>query len=325
MKIFARHLQSHTPSRTSFRSRLVMATTLPLVVGMIGMPQAEAAQREPTQVRCGGPTLEIKEAGEYVLADDCSVGPGDAAIYISSSGVYLNLNGFTVSGPGFCDAPTSIGILVGASDVHIVGGPDPDIRATVRGFVLGIQVQGLESAPIGGSHLTGLRLTDNCTSVQLRDTTDSYVSDSEVTGSLVGVGLQRARGSAIHLNELNNNGIGIWVDAYSTRNAVSSNTFTGPGNLGVYVDSSTHNTVLNNIFNTEGIRVSRSNNNTIHDNTFSNGYISLLGGVSGNFVYRNQAGAGSYFYDDDCTKNFWADNQFERDSEGDGPGSGCIR
>ena len=268
---------------------------------------------------------------------NCSVAPSETGIFIEASNVYLNLQGHTISGPGCStDAavPSTIGINVGASDVHIING-------TARALTAGILILGTPAAPATHSHLSNLTLRESCTGLAMRDANDNHVSGSNNSANAgEGVLLINANHNVIDSNVINDNdppgggvaGSGLNL-SNSDDNTITSNEFSRNGQAGVYVvaNGSNHNTIRGNIVKdtgSDGISVS-GNNNTIQENTLRENAvgIALAGFSSENFVYRNRARENSNkdFTDTDCHDNTWTNNIFRTDSEGDGPGAGCIR
>jgi hypothetical protein len=146
MKTFTSQIESHTQIRHSFCSRMLMTTAFALVFVMTGLPQAASAVTSITAC----PYI-ISSPGQYRLDVDCSVAPGGA---ISASNVHLNLHGDTISGPGCSVVPGTVGIIVGASDVHINNG-------TAKALSIGIQVTGNPGVPVEHNHLNNLKLRES--------------------------------------------------------------------------------------------------------------------------------------------------------------------
>ena len=338
MKTFARHMASLTQIRHSFCSSMFMTTTIVLVFVTIGLPQVASGQTCPklpatiTQCPC-----RIESPGQYSLSQDlmnCDSG-GIAIIVVPPAvdlkDVYLNLNGYTISGQGVAG---SVGIVMNGSNVHIVGGLDVSGKAgTVKGFAVGIQAGGGEN-----NHLSDLTLRENGTGLALSNANNYHVSGCTISDSGgEGIALSQANHNVIDSNTINHNGLssgaGGLILRQSDDNTISSNNFSNNSNFGVSVgeskeaEASKHNTIRGNIingvppvagvFSTEiGIDVGPgSNNNTIQDNTlFENETgISLLLGRRNTFVYGNTALLNRTDLSDqnaDCDDNTWTHNKF---------------
>lgn len=305
---------------------MLMTKTFALVFVMIGLPQAASAV---TSIKAC--PYEIGSPGQYRLDVDCSVPPGGTGIYISASGVHLNLRGHTISGPG-CSGPSTFGILVSGSDVHIING-------TAKTLTGGLQVQGSPGVPAAHNHLSNLTLRESCTGLVLRDANDNHVNGSNISANAgEGVRLLDANHNVIDSNVINDNdplgggvaGGGLLLEN-SDDNTITSNEFSRNGNFGVRSFGSNHNTIRGNTIKESrgaGI-VASDNNNTIQSNrvTGNSPGIQLDLVASGNFVYRNRAlqNLGFDLTDTDCNNNIWTNNIFETDNEGNGPGAGCIQ
>jgi len=192
-----------------------MLIAVAVVFVIMGLPQAASADTKiVTPIRdCRGNPGEpykIEMSGQYRLDVNCSVRTGANGIAITASDVYLDLNGHTISGPGsrcFFGDQTSVGIGVGGSNVHIVGGSDVHGNdGTVMGFSIGIQVIGppAPGVPIEHNHLSGLTLTGNGTGLNLRDSNDNQVSGSKISDNCGdGVVLQNSNHNVIDSNVIN--------------------------------------------------------------------------------------------------------------------------
>jgi parallel beta-helix repeat protein len=259
----------------------------------------------------------ISEPGQYRLAVNCSIGPAVDAygIVIAADDVHLNLQGHTISGP----------VATAAGCTYANYGIVADNRAwnvemsngTLRGFYFGLLLN--QSGNGHDIQMTGLTLSGNCIGFNLRDTRKNNFSGNTVSGSFkVGVSAQRANDNIFSTNTVTNSGscCGDGAVFFSTS---SRNTFSG-------------NIVSNNL---NGLRIlDTSQNNVISGNTLSNNHGNFGMGImidaavdSGNLIQGNTAlgndtdlGA----FNSACT-NTWINNTFVTDTEGNGPGAGCIR
>jgi len=343
METFANQIKSCRQTRHSLCSRMLKAFALMFVT--VGLAQAEV-----TELACS-PTQELRidNPGEYVLAEDCAV-QGDG-ISITASGVQLNLDGHTLSGPG-CD-PRTTGITVFGSNVHVTGG-------TVKGFSTGVSVRpNPPTASADHNQLSDLTVTENCTGIELRFSDNNQVNFNNVSGNFRdGVVVHRGSdNNQVNFNVINENGVrddpnlnghGILV-AGSDSNVLAFNVISRNEQGGVRLISepsddqvrrgSNNNTIAGNVVTEteafEGIIVQVGKNNTIHGNLSSRNLvgIELQPTASENFVLRNTA-LGNTRVDlrdlnPDCDNNKWKSNNFNTDEVAGqpdgGPGVGCIQ
>jgi parallel beta-helix repeat protein len=135
----------------------------------------------------------------------------------------------------------------------------------------------------------------------------TFIYGGTVIGFGVGIGIEQSNG--VHLNNMSvtGNRAGVRIFGGSLLNHISDNTITSNG-LGIelregFANHISSNTITNN---TIGINLRDSASNTISGNT-------ALGNR-----FRDLS-------DGNPCDNSWRDNTFVTDSEGDGPGVGCIQ
>jgi parallel beta-helix repeat protein len=231
-----------------------------------------------TPVACGD---ILSVPGEYVLTGDlaCNVNP---AIWITASGVYLNMAGFTLQGGG-----ARRGILVsdqyadddcqtagpGPTDVHINGG-------TVTGYVAGITLCNAD-----GNHINGMSLTGNSSSgiVATRDSDDNKINGNNLSGNQYGLLLLNGSDRNRFNTNVCDSNVRLGADGQvlhsgcvfvngSSNNTVASNEMTGNGLFGVEIAGGGGNTVRGNTIlesRAAGIRLINTDGNTIRGNTCS--------------------------------------------------------
>ena len=271
MKTFASQRASLTPIRHSFCSRMTM--TFALMFVMMGLAQAAP----PTDITCGSNGYTIDSPGQYRLIADCLVPPNTNGITITPQGgdADLNLNGHTIRGlvrTGRDCPGESVGISVGASNVHIDNG-------TVMGFVLGIQIGG----GLNNIQVNGLTLTGNCIGI-IGSSNNIHIEGNTVSGNFLG-GIRLAgpgRGNRVNSNVVIGNG-GQAVDVGGVPVG---------GDAGIQLTDGTSGNVITDNYiagNNGGVRLISSNDNTIQDNTVNDNNITVDNIVRGEFGIRLDA------------------------------------
>jgi parallel beta-helix repeat protein len=206
-------------------------------------------------LRRGGYPYQIKEAGSYRLSGNLVVSAGANAINITVSNVTLDLNGFTISGPG------SSAISGASTPISAVSVRNKTISGLNSGVDLGnctgcsIQQMIIENGPNGINVGPGARVSSNL----ITGVTQGFVLgngivagvNSTIVGNTVTAstfGIQAASSSTVSGNTVSNSySVAINVGIYST---ASGNTATN-SNTGILVSCPANllgNTALANAF-----------------------------------------------------------------------------
>lgn len=251
-----------------------------------------------TPVACGD-VLDVP--GQYALTGNLACGGTGVAIWITASGVHLNMAGFTLQGTN-----QGRGILVSAADAVLPcvtasqGPTDVHINnGTVTGYDAGITLCNGD-----GNHINGMSLTGNDVSgvVATGDSDDNIINGNNVSGNQYGLlllnGSDRNRfntnmcDSNVRLDGSTVLHSGCVFMADSSNNTIASNEMTGNGLFGVEISRGGGNTVRGNTIlesRAAGMRILNTQSNTILGNTCSRNNqsgIALLG-ASGNIVQGN--------------------------------------
>ena len=158
-----------------------------------------------------GPTT-ISAPGSYILVND--VAATFTGIYIDSSNVKLDLNGFTVSG----GREDGITILPGHKNIEVTNG-------AITGFGRhGVFAPGKSATP-RNIKLSNLRISDNViTAISLEGNPGFIVGDCAISGGAVGIYTFAA---GLVLNSVIGNNSSGGLVAYSNRLGYRSNVFYG--------------------------------------------------------------------------------------------------
>jgi parallel beta-helix repeat protein len=250
--------------------------------------------------------------GHYVLGGNlsCAGFQTQPAITISANDVRLDLDVFTLSGPGFGD-----GILVapGVSRANIEGGGVTGFGVGIElGFnssearvsemavaqnAIGIHLQNSNENRIEGSTITGNRIIG----VSLTASQNNRLQGNLITGNFFGCDLLDSSDNEISDNNISGNGAtGVHVVApgptiTAIGNRIRGNTLSGNGKIGVSIESFASGTMIEDNManrNKEGI-VLMGTGNTVKDNT-------ALGNSISDLTDRNP----------NCDANIWEDNTF---------------
>jgi parallel beta-helix repeat protein len=311
----------------SIKRNALVTAVLVAFAGLV-LPGAGPAQGQASPVTTCGQTLGAP--GVYQLVGDLGPCPGDG-VTITSSGVTLDLAGFTISGdPAACISPfgTGINIQGPVSNVLVSGG-------TVVGFLDGV---GVYSA-------TDSRITNVTTMNPCR--LGIYVENSRrvklIENTVTGAGFEGVRfdfsSARVLLKSTKISGSfadAVFIAPLSNRNKIKRNQINGNGN-GVAILAE-GNKILGNTVNgnASGIFLGPpASGNIIRGNT-TNGNdsgIFVNSDATGNLIESNTAQNNGRADLEDrnpgCDANTWSANTFVTDlvdlvSDG-GPGVGCIQ
>lgn len=281
--------------------------------------------------------------------DDPFEPAGLVGIYVAASDVQLNLNGNTVYGDpaGYPEEYFARGISTATSpqsNVHLTNGRVDGNGSLGRGIYIDIvknaQVSAIESVNNDGEGML-MAFCEDCSVSGSRFAYNGGAGVQTVFAGRDGDGDGiDGEGVSFHGNEFtdnpNSNGLTIFV--FPGAHRVVSNTFArngggigegiGFGAVGHLIQG---NKVYDNLFG--GISVCTGNNTIRANDLDNNGNVGIgIGGFCfgpgafvGNLIQANNvSGSSGVDLAGDCSST-WKANRFETDSEGDGPGNGCIR
>jgi hypothetical protein len=241
-----------------------------LMWGLLGGTTTWAGDGVRPLDACG--TLTAEDRSAFVLVRNISAGAQDCLV-VQSSGVTIDLNGFSVSGSG-----TGAGILasVPIEDVTIRNGG-------VKGFAVGISLGGT------GNVVENVRVTDNTDTgmfLGVSSLVDRVVAQGNRNHGIVMGTAATIRNSTMRANGNNPSSVGLSVGPGST---VSGNTIWASIGTGLF--ASLGSTVIGNtVFDSNpgaGMSVicpGNVQNNTVTANTIGNIFLNGVGCLAVNNV-----------------------------------------
>ena len=173
--------------------------------------------------------------------------------------------------------------------INLTSSPNNTItNNTARGNECGIYLNSSSNNNLSSNEAS----SNNGYGIWLRYSNNSLVTNNTALNNDCGICLDSSSRGNLTSNEANsNNGHGIWL-RYSNNSLITNNNASNNINNGIHLDSSTNNTVIDNIAlnNRYGIYLASSTNNTFTDNIAStNRYGIYLTSSSNNTIASNNA------------------------------------
>jgi parallel beta-helix repeat protein len=204
-----------------------------------------------TSLSCG---QVVKESVTLSANLECSTD----GLIAGADGITINLNGFTIAGPG--GESSKVGIMLANNDnVQVTGG-------TVKGFQAGV-------LNTGGSDNTVSKVTFTENQIAIFNTgaKNTNIETNNMFSNSIGVASHSSTGTKLHQNMLTDNQLAGVTLVNSAENVLDFNTITGSVN-GVFLDGqSTNNNVnTNTIVQNSGVDI--NNGNGLPTNINANGF-----------------------------------------------------
>ena len=158
---------------------------------------------------------------------------GDGII-ISNPNTVVNLNGYSITGPGLDSS--KVGVMVSNVDNVVVNGP-----GSISNFQAGVLINGVDEFKIGSTILENNQIaismtgTDNTEILQnmiknnhfgiaSHSSSGSKITSNIMNGNqLAGITLVNTENSNVDMNNIHGSQDGIFVDAQSSQNIISAN------------------------------------------------------------------------------------------------------
>ena len=206
-----------------------------------------------TSLSCG---QVIKQSVKLTANLDCKTD----GIIVGADGITIDLNGFTLSGPG--EKSSKVGIMFADNDDVTVQGP-----GTIKGFQAGALFSGGEDNKISRAIFTG-----NEIAVFETGSKNVAIEDNMMFENSIGVAAHSSSGSKLTTNLFKSNDLAGVTLVNSASNELSMNTIQGSVN-GIFLDgqSTKNNINSNNVLQNRGVDLNNGNGlpTNINDNVFT--------------------------------------------------------
>jgi parallel beta-helix repeat protein len=158
---------------------------------------------------------------------------GDGII-ISNPNTIVNLNGYSITGPGLDSS--KVGVMVSNVDNVVVNGP-----GSISNFQAGVLINGVDEFKIGSTILENNQIAISMTGTDNTEISQNMIknnhlgiashssSGSKITSNimngnqLAGITLVNTENSNVDMNNIHESQDGIFVDAQSSQNIISAN------------------------------------------------------------------------------------------------------
>ena len=203
---------------------------------------ANAAGATPvsTSLSCG---QVVRESVTLSANLECSTD----GLIAGADGITINLNGFTIAGPG--GESSKVGIMLANNDnVQVTGG-------TLKGFQAGVLNTGGS-----GNTISKVTFTENQIAIFNTGAKNTNIETNNMFSNSIGVASHSSTGTKLHQNMLTDNQLAGVTLVNSAENVLDFNTITGSVN-GVFLDGqSTNNNVnTNTIVQNSGVDINNGN------------------------------------------------------------------
>ncbi|WP_458720935.1 NosD domain-containing protein [Candidatus Nitrosocosmicus sp. R] len=206
-----------------------------------------------TSLSCG---QVIKQSVKLTANLDCKTD----GIIVGADGITIDLNGFTLSGPG--EKSSKVGIMFADNDGVTVQGP-----GTIKSFQAGALFSGGED-----NKISRVTFTENEIAVFETGSKNVVIEDNLMFGNSIGVAAHSSSGSQLTTNLFKANDLAGVTLVNSASNELSMNTIQGSVN-GIFLDgqSTKNNVNSNNVLQNRGVDLNNGNGlpTNINDNVFS--------------------------------------------------------
>ena len=205
-----------------------------------------------TSLSCG---QVIKQSVKLTANLDCKTD----GIIVGADGITIDLNGFTLSGPG--EKSSKVGVMFADNDGVTVQGP-----GTIQKFQAGALFSGGED-----NKISRVTFTENEIAVFQTGSKNIVIEDNLMFGNSIGVAAHSSSGSTLTTNLFKGNDLAGVTLVNSAGNALTMNTIQGSVN-GIFLDgqSTKNNIDSNNVLQNRGVDLNNGNGlpTNINDNVF---------------------------------------------------------
>src|SRR5919112_5709328 len=186
----------------------------------------DSAESAPvsTSLSCG---QVVKESVTLSANLECSTD----GLIAGADGITINLNGFTIAGPGGESSKVGI-MLANNDDVKVTGG-------TIKGFQAGVLNTGGS-----GNTISKVTFTENQIAIFNTGAKNTNIDANNMFSNSIGVASHSSTGTKLHQNMLTDNQLAGVTLVNSAENVLDFNTITGSVN-GVFLDGQSANNNVN--------------------------------------------------------------------------------
>ncbi len=206
-----------------------------------------------TSLSCG---QVIKQSVKLTANLDCKTD----GLIVGADGITIDLNGFTLSGPG--EKSSKVGIMFADNDDVTVQGP-----GTIKSFQAGALFSGGED-----NKISRVTFTDNEIAVFETGSKNVVIEDNLLFGNSIGVAAHSSSGSKLTTNLFKSNDLAGVTLVNSASNELSMNTIQGSVN-GIFLDGQSTKNIIdsNNVLQNRGVDLNNGNGlpTNINNNVFS--------------------------------------------------------
>ena len=206
-----------------------------------------------TSLSCG---QVIKQSVKLTANLDCKTD----GIIVGADGITIDLNGFTISGPG--EKSSKVGIMFADNDDVTVQGP-----GTIKSFQAGALFSGGQD-----NKISRVTFTENEIAIFETGSKNVVIEDNLLFGNSIGVAAHSSSGSKLTTNLFKSNDLAGVTLVNSASNELSMNTIQGSVN-GIFLDgqSTKNNINSNNVLQNRGVDLNNGNGlpTNINNNVFA--------------------------------------------------------
>jgi len=211
---------------------MVIIQSLAVMSGLASQPLHLMAQPQQTTTHT---PITNPACGEVVHGNvnlTANLNCGGDGIIVGTHNTVMNLNGFTITGPG--QQSSKVGVVVPNNDNVMVTGP-----GVIKGFQAGILATGSNNVQIKSIILTG-----NEIAVFTTGSTNTQVQENIIKNNSLGIASHSSKGSSIISNLINSNVLAGVTLVNSHKAIIAANNIEG-GQNGLFLDAQSSNNTIN--------------------------------------------------------------------------------
>jgi len=298
----------------------------------IGMITATAAPASAATIACGTTITTNVTLSANI---DCTADTTDNALIIGAAGITVDLNGYSILGPGY--SAGTVGIADDPADTQSVGYSNLTVEdGTISNFGTDVDAEGTDNTsppPACSAYLDGVSVVNvTATSTELEGDgfygdclSGSYIHRLSASDDEYGVYLSNSESSIVSYNHVQRPEFGLY-DYEGKSNKWFGNAISGVEDHGIDLEGTTTDTANANTISgrgADGIYEEETGGVYPTGDTFDNNVLNDLydgvyqDGASGDTVHHNKGSKDGWgLYADETTDNTYTDNQFDSNQYG---------